>query len=374
MTGGHNRRANISVRGGVPNANYYASLSYYNETGMTRNFKLEDYNTQMKYERYNFTSNLNLKPTSKTTIDLGFSGYVAKGHYPQSSTSTLYAAGMDINPVIYPLLLPNGTVSGINSQQKFNPYGLLARGGFYEEFPSQLNSNVRATQELDFWSWSKGLSASAMIAFDTYNSRRMRYNRNEAMYTFAGKTDANGIYIEDTLFDQETGDYLYTVLREADGRLILQDPEQWSNRTVYAEASLNYDRSFGDHRVGGLFLYNQKVYWDLNAGDVIAAMPYKQRGFAGRATYSWKDRYFAEFNLGINGSENFTPDKRYGTFPAFGLGWAASNEAFWAPIRKYISFLKFRYTDGWVGSDTAAGRRFMYQGGIHQSNRDIFRN
>ena len=159
-----------------------------------------------------------------------------------------------------------------------------------------------------------------------------------------------------------TGDYLYSVLKEADGSLSLQTPEQWSSRTVYTEASLNYDRSFGAHRVGGLLLYNQKVYWDLNATDVIGGMPYKQRGFAGRATYSWNDRYFAEFNLGINGSENFSPGKRYGVFPAFGLGWAVSNESFWNPVRKYISFLKFRYTDGWVGSDTATGRRFMYQG------------
>lgn len=359
---GHNRRGNINIRGGVPNANYYASLSYYGETGMTRNFKLENYNTQMKYDRYNFTSNLNLKPTSKTTVDLGFSGYLGQGHYPQTSTSSLYGACMDVNPVIYPLLLPNGTVSGINSQQKFNPYGLLARGGYYDEFSSQLNSNVRVTQDLDFWKWSEGLSASVMVAFDTYNSRRRKYNRNEPMYTFAGKTDENGLWIEDTLFDEETGDYLYSVLREADGSLSLQTPEHWSNRTVYTEASLNYDRSFGAHRVGGLLLYNQKVYWDLNAADVIGGMPYKQRGFAGRATYSWNDRYFAEFNLGINGSENFTPGNRYGVFPAFGLGWAISNESFWNPIRKYISFLKFRYTDGWVGSDTATGRRFMYQG------------
>ena len=201
---------------------------------------------------------------------------------------------MDVNPVIYPLLLPNGTVSGINSQQKFNPYGLLARGGYYDEFSSQLNSNIRVKQDLDFWKWSKGLSASAMVAFDTYNSRKRKYNRNEPMYTFAGKTDENGIWIEDTLFDEETGDYLYSVLKEADGSLSLQTPEQWSSRTVYTEASLNYDRSFGAHRVGGLLLYNQKVYWDLNATDVIGGMPYKQRGFAGRATYSWNDRYFAE--------------------------------------------------------------------------------
>lgn len=359
---GHNRRGNINIRGGVPNANYYASLTYYGETGMTRNFKLENYNTQMKYDRYNFTTNLNLKPTSKTYVDLGVSGYLAQGHYPQTSTSSLYSACMDVNPVIYPLLLPDGSVSGVNSQQKFNPYGLLARGGYYEEFSTQLNTNIRVKQDLDFWEWSKGLSASLMVAFDTYNSRTMRYNRNEPMYTFGGKTDENGLWIEDTLFNEETGDYLYSVLKEADGSLSLQTPEHYSNRTVYTEASLNYDRAFGEHRVGGLLLYNQKVYWNLNATDVIGAVPYKQRGFAGRATYSWKDRYFAEFNLGINGSENFTPDNRYGVFPAFGLGYAVSNEKFWEPFRKYVSFLKIRYTDGWVGSDTATGRRFMYQG------------
>ena len=157
---GHNRRANINIRGGAPKASYYASLSYYGENGMTRNFKLENYNTSMKYERYNFTSNLNLKPTTKTAIDLGFFGYLGQGHYPQSSAASLYASCMDVNPVIYPMVLPNGMIPGINTQQKFNPYGKLARGGYYDEFSTQLNSNVRVKQDLDFWKWSKGLSAS----------------------------------------------------------------------------------------------------------------------------------------------------------------------------------------------------------------------
>ncbi len=35
----------------------------------------------------------------------------------------------------------------------------------------------------------------------------------------------------------------------------------------------------------------------------------------------------AEFNVGYNGSENFAPGKRYGTFPAMLLGWVVSDEA-----------------------------------------------
>ena len=98
----------------------------------------------------------------------------------------------------------------------------------------------------------------------------------------------------------------------------------------------------------------------MNATDVIGGMPYKQRGFAGRATYSWKDRYFAEFNIGYNGAENFSPKNRYGTFPAYGVGWVISNEKFWEPLSKVVSFLKIRYTDGKVGNSDVSDRRFMY--------------
>jgi len=93
---------------------------------------------------------------------------------------------------------------------------------------------------------------------------------------------------------------------------------------------------------------------------LINSLPYKQQGLAARATYSWKDRYFVEGNVGYNGSENFSPSKRFGLFPAFGLGWAVSNESFFEPIKKYVSFLKFRYTDGIVGTDAVTDRRFMY--------------
>ena len=58
--------------------------------------------------------------------------------------------------------------------------------------------------------------------------------------------------------------------------------------------------------------------------------------------------------------KNFSPNKRFGFFPAIGLGWAVSNESFWEPLHKYVSFFKIRYTDGLVGTDAVTNRRFMY--------------
>lgn len=122
-----------------------------------------------------------------------------------------------------------------------------------------------------------------------------------------------------------------------------------------------YDRTFNeDHRVSALFLFNQQSKLLYPKSTLEDAIPYRMMGIAGRATYSWKDRYFAEFNIGYNGAENFSPGHRFGTFPAFGVGWVVSNEKFWQPLSKVVSFLKIRYTDGKVGNSDVNDRRFMY--------------
>ena len=137
-------------------------------------------------------------------------------------------------------------------------------------------------------------------------------------------------------------------------------PVSYTHLDVYKRQSLNYDRAFGDHRVSGLFLFNQQQKLLYPKGTLEDAIPYRMMGIAGRATYSWTDRYFAEFNIGYNGAENFSPKNRYGTFPAYGVGWVISNEKFWEPLSKVVSFLKIRYTDGKVGNSDVSDRRFMY--------------
>lgn len=358
---GHNRRVNASVRGGAPNASYYVSLTYYNEKGLVPDIKQQEFSTGIKFDRYNFVSNLNLRPTSKLLIDVGMNGYISEGNYPQQSVEDLFKSAMAINPVYLPLTMPDGSVSGISGLGDMrNPYADLANRGYKNEYRSTINTNLRVSHDLDFWKWSKGLKVNALIAFDNYTSRDLKYHKRESTYYFNGTKDTStGLWKEDVFNEDGT----YNLNRTFEGKDELEfdrDSRTVSNRSFYLEASLNYDRSFGDHRVGGLFLYNQKSYRDTSADYLRGTLPYKQQGIAARATYSWKDRYFFEFNLGYNGSENFNPNKRFGTFPAFGIGWAVSNEKFWEPIQQYISYLKFRYTDGKVGSDVISGRRYMY--------------
>lgn len=350
---GHNRRVNVNVRGGSEKVAYYASVSYFNETGMTVTDKnINTYDSKMKYSRYNFTTNLNIDVTPTTKVEIGAQGYLGEGNYPAISSADLYNAAMSISPVEYPkMFFVNGEayVPGTSTNNNFNnPYSQATRRGYDNLTKNQIYSNLRVTQNLDML--TKGLKLTAMYAFDVYNEIHIHQDRAESTYNFLDTSvpyDMNGQPILQRIYE---GSNVLSYKQETSG-----------NKKTYLEASLNYDRTFNDdHRVSALFLFNQQSKLLYPKGTLEDAIPYRMMGIAGRATYSWKDRYFAEFNIGYNGAENFSPKHRFGTFPAFGVGWVVSNEKFWQPLSKAVSFLKIRYTDGKVGNSEVSDRRFMY--------------
>lgn len=370
---GNSRRVNMSVRGGVPNATYYVSLTYYSEMGLTRTALMENYNANMRYDRYNYTANLNLRPTKTTTLDLGFSGYLSSGNYPQLSTSDLFASAMSINPVYMPLIMPDGSVPGISTNGDLrNPYADLTRRGYTNEVNNNLNSNIKLSQDLGFWDWSTGLSFNALLAFDVSNYRYLYYTKRESTYWYGGTQDSvTGLWNADVY----NSDGSFNIVRTYQGSDDLGfSQSQGMDRSTYFETSFNYDRTFGKHNVTGLLLYNQKVYTAQSPSSLVESLPYKQQGIAARATYSYDNRYLLEFNAGYNGSENFSPKNRFGFFPAGGVGWVLSNESFWGngKFKDIFSFLKIRYTIGLVGTDSVTGRRFMYQDQMAESNGYIF--
>ena len=363
---GHNRRVNVNVRGGSEKVAYYASVSYFNETGMTVTDKnIDTYDSKMKYSRYNFTTNLNIDVTPTTKVEIGAQGYLGEGNYPAISSADLYNAAMSISPVEYPkMFFVNGEafVPGTSTNNNFNnPYSQATRRGYDNLTKNQIYSNLRVTQDLDML--TKGLKLTAMYAFDVYNEIHVHQDRAESTYNFLDTSvpyDMNGQPILQRIYE---GSNVLSYKQETSG-----------NKKTYLEASLNYDRTFNDdHRVSALFLFNQQSKLLYPKGTLEDAIPYRMMGIAGRATYSWKDRYFAEFNIGYNGAENFSPKHRFGTFPAFGVGWVVSNEKFWQPLSKAVSFLKIRYTDGKVGNSEVSDRRFMYLDQMKENGDDGYK-
>ena len=76
----------------------------------------------------------------------------------------------------------------------------------------------------------------------------------------------------------------------------------------------------------------------------------------GRANYGYANKYFFEFSFRVDGSNNFSPDNRWGFFPSFSAAWVVSNESFFKNWKQnVISNLKLRASTGWLGNDGVAG-------------------
>lgn len=350
----HSRRVNANIRGGSPMAQFYASISYYNETGMLETNDFENYDSQTKYTRYNFTTNVNLKVTETTTVDIGAQGYLGDGNYSGEGSGTIFSSTMEVNPVLYPkMFVLDGKeyIPGIHAQgSERNPYADATKRGYRKQMNNKVQSNIRLTQDLDIV--TKGLKLTAMFAYDVSNNRELKYQKRENTYYFA---DRNNPY-------DESGRPILTTTWDKGSEILGFDGNSrlGGERKDNFEISLVYDRAFGDHRVGAMGIYTQQGRTVNDAGDIVGSIPYRLQGMAGRATYSWKDRYFGEFTIGYNGGENFPKDKRFGTFPAVGAGWVLSNESFWEPLNTIIPFMKIRYTNGKVGNSSVNDRRFMY--------------
>lgn len=69
-----------------------------------------------------------------------------------------------------------------------------------------------------------------------------------------------------------------------------------TDRTIYVDARLDYNRSFGKHAVSGMLMYMQREY---RSGTI----PNRNQGLSGRFTYDFDHRYLFELNFGYNGSE-----------------------------------------------------------------------
>lgn len=72
--------------------------------------------------------------------------------------------------------------------------------------------------------------------------------------------------------------------------------------------------------------------------------------FLSRVNYSYDDRYLLTANFRADGSSVFGPNKRWGYFPSFSLGWRVSNEKF-IKADSFINDLKIRAGWGLVGND-----------------------
>lgn len=344
---GSSNRLNLNVNGGSEDASYYISAGYFDEVGQFKRDNVQSFNSSLRFKRFNFNSNVNVNITKSTTLDLGINGFITNYNRPATSVQRIFELATMAAPQVIPIQYSNGQWSQYRGTEQ-NPYMMLTQSGVANSYNNAIRSNIRVGQNLS--SIIDGLRASAMFAFDVNANNNLTRSRQLQTYQATGRGPDGQLITE--ISTPGSNDLNFALTRFGD-------------RRFYSEASLNYAKRFGKHDVSGLFLVNQSDFSDATARvtSYQAAIPYRQRNYVGRTNYGFLDRYYAEVNFSISGSDNFSPEHRYGFFPSFGVGWVVSQEPWWNRIfSKAIPYFKLRYSHGRSGNATLTNPdlRFLF--------------
>lgn len=350
------QRVNLSISGGGALARYFISGSFNHDNGIIKINKNQNFNNNINNNSYNLRSNIELKLTKTTNMNVRMSGSFDDYSGPLVGGGDMFNQIIKSNTVEFPAFYPKteetkdiGYIMFGNKENKFyNPYAEAMRG-YKERNRSQLLSQLEINQKLDFV--TEGLSIRGMLNI----SRLSQFATNRFYKPF---------WFEIGSYDYHTGKYSLENTNPTGGTdwLDYSEGEKVLNSTFYTELTTNYDRQFGEHGVSGLLVGIARTALNASAGSLQKSLPFRNLGLSGRFTYSYGSRYFTEFNFGLNGSERFAKNERWGFFPSAGVAWNLANESFWNNLKDKVNLLKLRMSYGLVGNDQIGSEqdRFYY--------------
>ncbi len=119
----------------------------------------------------------------------------------------------------------------------------------------------------------------------------------------------------------------------------------WSD--IYADGvyTLEEDPATAD-RIGHSYK-DQPTYYYKGQLNLIS--------FYGRLNYSYDNKYLLTFTLRDDGTSRFSPDTRWGLFPALALGWKINEMDFFEPARDVMNEFKLRLGWGITGQQAVGG-------------------
>ncbi|MBD8387142.1 TonB-dependent receptor [Dysgonomonas sp. BGC7] len=357
----------LSIRGGSDRARYYVLANYFSQGGNYKYTDVTDFDTQAKFKRYNFRSNIDIDITKFLTARLDLGARITDRNAPGTTAGRLMTIAATQPPHL-PILVeennhplneeyisqnPYGMLYGDNLY-RFNMLGELSRTGYLNEKNTYLNGSFSMTLDMAFL--LKGLKADFNFSYDASEGRWLNRKldtykdgyREYPQYATFMPMEGSDVYMNPGYY---SGSYKTGNKYSIDQTIGNGLTHNASDSRTYIQARLDYNNTFKDvHEFTGMLLANR------SNRSVNNELAYRYQGITGRLAYYYDKKYLAEFNFGYNGSENFAPGKRYGFFPAGSLGWVISRESFMENASSWLDMLKIRTSFGLVGSDNVSSR------------------
>jgi TonB-linked SusC/RagA family outer membrane protein len=358
-----NKRANLNVSGGGGVARYYVAGSFNQDNGVLNVDKRNNFNNNIDLKNYSLRANVNIDISKTTELLVRLSGNFDDYTGPINGGADMYSMVMRSNPVLFPAYFPNDEshkavqhimFGNYDKGQYLNPYAQMVKG-YKDESRSQMLAQFELKQDLAFL--TEGLSIRGMANV----TRTSNFDVSRYYNPFWYGVDS---------YDRASDEYIISQINTNGTEYLgYNEGAKYLQSTSYFEGMANYNRTFKKNSVSGLLVFVARQNLLANAGDLQSSLPSRNVGLSGRATYSYDNRFFGEFNFGYNGSERFYKTNRFGFFPSAGLAWNVSNEPFWEPVKSVISNLKLRYSYGLVGNDQigSSSDRFFYLSNVNMN-------
>jgi TonB-dependent starch-binding outer membrane protein SusC len=319
----------LSLSGGGETTTYYMSGEYLNQDGIA---------VGSGFDRYSFRLNLDNKPRKWIDLSANLSFNQTNENLTTSSES-LISSALELSPEI-PVKNLDGSWAGgdlSNPAHQFAPVNPIAI--------SNLTTNKNTRRQ-----FMGGLTGTLNLAkgLDVKTS----FNTNIG-------------YTNSTLYRPK-----YSIGWAVNATSSLQNGTSQNTYWNWNQL-IEYNRQFGKHNIGLMASHEaQSSMWknvygtrtgfltddifDLNAGDATTASnsggsgEWAMESYLGRVNYNYDNRYLLTGTIRRDGSVNFGPENRWGTFPSVSAAWRISQEKFFNV--PFISELKLRLETGITGN------------------------
>ncbi len=335
----------LTVSGGGQKVRYFTSLGMLDQKGL--------YETS-SFKRYNVRANIDVDITNRLTFAIDLAG---RREEISDSSNEPFGSLLNAQPTS-PAYVPDSVEPGGLNYNGVNisPIGEALRSGYNRTNWAVFQGNLKLDYDIPI----DGLSTTFKYSYD----HSFRTDKDfERPYTF---------YVFDPVND------IYNAFPSLTNITLEERYEQPIRQTT--QFFLKYNKDFGKHKIGGLFVFEQVDFSRNNikarregfispaldqllAGGSIESsdgggFEEARQGYIGRFTYSYADRYLFQANVRHDGSNIFPKNGRWGTFPAFSAAWKISEENFLKNVN-FIQSLKVRASWGKFGNDRVSAFQYL---------------
>lgn len=332
---GHEQEYNLSLTGGTDRLRYFLSGGFYNEKGTY---------VDSSVDRFSLRTNVDYEISKIFSVGSSIYGSVVKNNptkiysiytnsIPFRTVPTMEPVDEDGNFSQTPFYLngPNLYGNELTYHCKGHNYGLNAL--------LYLNVNIMPWLTLRVNGAGKFTSFNSRVFSEEYDFRAVQ---EDAYFESSAGTSQELTYNATLTFDR-------TFARKWGVKAMV------GTEATAAQSYSNYIRAidFPVDQVGSVNLSS-------NTAKEASDSPYKGRAlsFFGRVNLSYDNRYYLTANIRRDGSDRFSKNHRWGTFPSVNVMWRIGQESFLRDKLPWLTDAKLRGSYGILGNDGIA--QFLY--------------